>query len=210
LPEVLVIGASTGGPPALMAVLSGLPENFPAPILVVQHISDAFVEALVHRLDQLSPLPVGFAEPGARLEPGRIVFFRGGANAELVRRDGALTYLRQPAPPNTPHVPSVDALFLSAAQVCGARAWAVLLTGMGRDGAEGMLSIRRAGGFTVAQDQATSVVWGMPRAAFELGGASVLAPLHSITPSLQRALEVLSPAVTTGAQRHSKEEVCTQ
>lgn len=200
-PEVLVMGASTGGPPALLHVLARLPADFPAPVVVVQHIPDSFIEALAERIGQSSALAVRTVRARERLQPGHVYFPSGGLDAEVVRRDGQLLLHRRGPAPGSPHVPSVDALFHSAARTCGARAWGVLLTGMGRDGAEGLLAIRRAGGLTVAQDETTSAVYGMPRAARALGAAFAVLPLHEVAALLVEAAGQGSPQAAAPTTR---------
>jgi two-component system chemotaxis response regulator CheB len=187
-PELLVIGASTGGPLALMSLLSRIPAGFPAAVGVVQHMPSSFMPALAERIGQSAALRCRAADAREELEPGTISFFHGGRDMTVVRRDGRLFAVPRNPAPGTPHVPSVNALFHSAAETCGARAWGVLLTGMGNDGADGLLSIHRAGGLTVAQDESTCAVYGMPRAAVELGAAFAVLPLHEITRYLCEAL----------------------
>lgn len=179
-PEVVVIGASTGGPQALFHILASLPRDFPAPIAVVQHIPPSFLLPLVERMSEKTSLPVAVGVEGETLSPGRIVFAGGRKNLEIVRRGDDLALIQRTAPSDTPHVPSVDALFSSAARACGPSALGILLTGMGRDGAEGLLEIREKGGFTLAQDEASSAVYGMPRAAEMLGAACEILPLDNI------------------------------
>jgi len=187
-PEVVVVAASTGGPPALGTLLSRLPACLTAPVVVVQHIPRAFLPALAERIGQSSGRPVQLSEPGAALRDGSLVFCGGGRDLAVQRgREGLVLAQRNPAP-SAPHVPSADTLFHSAAETCGARAWGVILTGMGRDGAEGMLSIRRCGGLTVAQDEATSAVYGMPKAARDLEAAFAVLSLHAISGYLAGAL----------------------
>lgn len=196
-PEALVMAASTGGPPALVSVLSRLPAALRAPVAVVQHIPASFVAPLAERVAQSTDRPVHIAESGARLQEGAIYFFAGGVDFGLKRlHDGLALVSRSPAP-ESPHVPSADTLFHSAAACCGARAWGVLLTGMGRDGADGLLSIRRAGGLTLAQDEATSTVYGMPKVARDIGAAFAVVALHEIPGYLAGAMGV--DPETTGA-----------
>jgi two-component system chemotaxis response regulator CheB len=186
-PEIVVMGASTGGPQALFRILEALPPDFPAPIAVVQHIPPNFLPPLVERIADRTSLAVREAAPGEAIVAGEVVFAGGRMNLEVVRRGQSLCLLQRQAPPNTPHVPSADALFHSAAQTAGSRAWGVLLTGMGKDGADGLLEIRRRGGLTIAQDEATCAVFGMPRAAVQLGAAAEVLPLPLIGPYLARA-----------------------
>jgi two-component system chemotaxis response regulator CheB len=175
------IGASTGGPPALATVLGALPADFPIPILVVQHIATSFACDLVSWLDRQLEIPVAFAVEGAPLEPG-VWFAPEDAHLGL-DRGGHLTLDAHTV--NGPHRPSVDMLFGSLARTVRDGAVAVVLTGMGRDGAEGVEAIRDAGGLVVAQDAQSSVVYGMPRAAAEAGADRILA-LADIGPVLAR------------------------
>lgn len=199
-PELLVVGASTGGPLALMTLLGRLPAELPAAVAVVQHMPSSFVPALAERIGQSTALRSRAADARELLEPGTITFLHGGRDMAVARRDGRLAAVPRNPTPGTPHVPSIDALFHSAAEICGARAWGVLLTGMGSDGAEGLLSIRRAGGLTVAQDESTCAVYGMPRAAVELGAAFAELPLHEIGRYLSEALGGKSNAAAAGTR----------
>jgi two-component system chemotaxis response regulator CheB len=183
--RVVVIGASTGGPPALATILADLPFDLPVPVLVVQHMADGFVEGLASWLDGLSPLPVVMAEAGKRLVPGTVHV--APAKVNTVLRQGLRVELCVP-PVGQFHVPGVDAAFESAATVCGSAAVGVLLTGMGRDGAEGLRLLHDAGAMTIGQDEPTSVVWGMPAAAQALGAVEVELPLSQIAAALTAAV----------------------
>jgi two-component system chemotaxis response regulator CheB len=180
-PPLVVVGASTGGPPALAALLGALPADLPAPVLVVQHMAEGFVEGLAGWLDSVVALPVSVALNGDRLRPGHIVLAPSDGN--LVVENGLRVSIEEPLSHQF-HVPSIDVTFRSVAEVCRERAVGVLLTGMGRDGAAGMLALRRVGAFTIAQDECTSVVWGMPGAAAALDGVDVELPLPEIAPRL--------------------------
>lgn len=183
--RVVVIGASTGGPPALATILADLPPDLPVPVLVVQHMADGFVEGLASWLDGLSPLPVVMAEHGKRLLPGTVHVAPARLNTLL--RPGLRVELRTP-PDGQFHIPGVDAAFSSAAKVCGCAAVGVLLTGMGRDGAEGLRLLHDEGAMTIGQDEPTSVVWGMPAAAQALGAVEVELPLSQIAAALVAAV----------------------
>jgi two-component system chemotaxis response regulator CheB len=183
--RVIGIGASTGGPPALLRVLADLPAAFPVPLLVVQHIARGFAGGLVAWLDRQVPLPVRFAEHGGTAGPG-IWFAPDDAHLRLgpsmgLTLDGATA--------RGVHRPSLDVLFESMAATVGRAAVGVVLTGMGRDGAEGVRDLRAAGGAVIVQDEATSAVFGMPRAAIDAGADRVL-PLAGVGPAL-RALGVV-------------------
>jgi two-component system chemotaxis response regulator CheB len=167
---VVAIGVSTGGPAAIQQILRELPTRFPLSILLVIHIGEPFGVALAEWLDAQSPLRVAYATDGEPLPmPGHGRVIMAPPDVHLVVRGGRLRLLTTPERHSCR--PSVDVLFESVAQELGSRAAACLLTGMGRDGATGLLEIRRAGGVTLAQDEATSVVFGMPREAILLGAA---------------------------------------
>jgi len=182
---VVVIGASTGGPPALASVLGALPVELPAPVIVVQHMAVGFVEGLAGWLDGVVDLPVSVALSGDRLRPGHVVVAPSDGN--LVVEQGLRLRIEDPRPSQL-HVPEVDRTMRSVAEVCRDRAVGVLLTGMGRDGAAGLLALRRAGGFTIAQDEPTSAVWGMPAAAVGLDAVSAELPLPDIAAAVTEAV----------------------
>jgi two-component system, chemotaxis family, protein-glutamate methylesterase/glutaminase len=175
-PDLIVVGASLGGPRALATLLRGLPPDFGAPIAVVQHIADGFTEGLAGWLASESRLDVREARDGDPLVAGRVLLAPSGQHLVVA---GGLARLSD-APPVDTFKPSVTPLFLSAARHHGTRACGVILTGMGRDGAEGLRAIRKAGGTTLAQDEATSAVFGMARAAIELGAVERVLPLEEI------------------------------
>ncbi len=181
-PALAVIGASTGGPGALAEVLSALPAEFRLPILFVLHIAAPFGTAFAEWLERQIDRPVLLAEDRMPLESVGARVIMAPPDRHLVLERGRLR-LTGDAERHSCR-PSVDLLFESAASEMGSRTVAVLLTGMGRDGAAGMLAIRRAGGMTIAQDAATSVVYGMPREAVVLGGAELVLPLAEIGPAL--------------------------
>lgn len=183
--RLIVIGASTGGPPALATILADLPAALPVPILVVQHMADGFVEGLASWLDTLCPMPVVMAQHGYRLRPGVVHVAPAGRN--VVVRNGLRIELREP-PQGQFHVPGIDAAFRSAADVCRDRSVGVLLTGMGRDGAEGLRLLRSVGAYTIGQDEPTSVVWGMPAAAQALGAVVDELPLPDVAAALVKAV----------------------
>lgn len=175
LPPVVAVGASTGGPPAVAELLSGL-AGLDAPVLLVQHIGATFVDGLVQTLAGLSALPVEVARPGVTALPGRV--YVAPPDAHLRLRPGRV--LATDPEPASLHVPSVDELFASVAlcdDVCGI---GVLMTGMGRDGARGLLDMRERGHLTLAQDEATSAVFGMPQAAQQLHAVGELLPLDAL------------------------------
>ncbi|RYG71427.1 response regulator [bacterium] len=172
--RLVVIGASTGGPQVLVNVLSGLPRNFSAPILCVQHISKGFLDELVVWLDRQCSLSVSIAVEGEIAKPGHVYFPHEDQHLEIDAR-GRLHL--SSLPPRDGHRPSVTVTFESAAKSYGSGAVAVLMTGMGSDGAVGLRAVREAGGSTIAQSEASCVVFGMPKVAIEMGAAQfVLAP----------------------------------
>lgn len=184
--SVLAIAASTGGPPALARVIGALPAGFPLPVLVVQHMGPAFMEGFATWLNGVVGLPVALAREGERAEAGRVYVAPGDRHLEL----GGGGHLRiTDAAPVGGQRPAATALFRSVARHAGARGIGVLLTGMGEDGAVGLLDMRRAGGLTVAEDESTAVVFGMPAAAIRLAAAGTVLPLDRIAAHLARVAE---------------------
>jgi two-component system chemotaxis response regulator CheB len=169
---VVAIAASTGGPQALLQILSALPGGYGIPVLVVQHMTPGFTGGLASWLDQQVAVPVALAAEGERLGPG-VWFAPEGAH---LRIDPLMRAALDPGSGAELYRPAADILLRSAAEVAGGGAVGVVLTGMGRDGAAGIAAVRAAGGLTVAQDEASSVVWGMPGAAIEQGAELVLPP----------------------------------
>ena len=167
--EVLGVGASTGGPTALRELFSGLPADFPFPILVVQHITAGFTSGFVEWLRQHTPLDVRVANEEDRAVPGSILIAPEGRQFEAMPGGAVRAISRKP---RGVHLPSVDTLLSSLASVYGPKCIGAVLTGMGSDGAAGLLDIRRAGGFTLAQDEETCVVFGMPREAVRRGAVN--------------------------------------
>jgi len=186
--DVLVIGVSTGGPNALAELIPGLPEDFPLPIAIVQHMPPVFTRFLADRLSATSKLRVREGEEGGVLEPG-VVWVAPGNYHMILRRDAdrVRVSLNQASPENSCR-PAVDPLFRSAVDLYGNRTLGLILTGMGQDGLIGSGAIRRAGGQVLAQDEASSVVWGMPGAVVGAGLADQVLPLDRIVVELvQRA-----------------------
>jgi two-component system chemotaxis response regulator CheB len=179
--SVVAICASTGGPPALDAVLAELPADYPLPVLVVQHMSSGFLDGLIAWLDPRVGPPVRRAPDGFPARPG-VWFAPEGAHLVL---DGSRRMVHDTESISGYHRPAGDMLFTSVAAAVGQRAVSVVLTGMGSDGAEGTEAVRGAGGLTIAQDQKTSAIFGMPRAAAE-HGAELILPLHEIGQALRR------------------------
>jgi two-component system response regulator WspF len=188
---LVALGASTGGPDALASILRALPVPCPAAILVAQHIGADFTPSLAHWLQASTPLPVRLAVAGAEPRPGEVVL--AASNDHLILRpDRRLAYTAEPLA--NPFRPSVDVLFASLAAHWPRRGIAALLTGMGHDGGQGLLQLRERGWFTIAQDEASSIVYGMPRAAAELGAACRVAPLAEIGALIRAQLGANSPA----------------
>ncbi|HTH93642.1 MAG TPA: chemotaxis response regulator protein-glutamate methylesterase [Rhodocyclaceae bacterium] len=177
--KLIAIGASTGGTEALRAVLCNLPRDVPG-VVMVQHMPDTFTGSFARRLDTLSQLTVVEAQGGERILPGH-AYLAPGHSHLLVKRtiNGWVTELAATAPVNR-HRPSVDVLFDSVAEQVGANAVGVILTGMGKDGARGMLSMKQAGAWNIGQDKDSCVVYGMPREAAEIGALTEVAPLNDI------------------------------
>ena len=181
LPPLVAIGSSTGGPKALAAILSRLPANFGAAIAIIQHVDMQFSAGLVDWLNQQTPLTMRLATVGDRLEKG-IVLVAGTNDHLSLRSDFTLHYIKEPI--DYPYRPSVDVFFKSLAQHWNCKATAVLLTGMGRDGAEGLSLLRSCGWHTIAQDEKSSVVYGMPKAAAQLNAAVEVLPPEAISDRL--------------------------
>lgn len=180
---VVGIGASTGGPPALQAILGSLPRDFALPILIVQHIARGFLPGLAEWLGQTTPLQVQIAANGVEPRPGHVYLAPDDFHMEL-GDDGRIRLTREP--PENGLRPSVDRLFRSMAASCGPKTVAVLLTGMGRDGARELKSLSDAGAHTIAQDLASSVVHGMPGTAISLGAAREVLHVDHIADALSR------------------------
>jgi len=189
-PLLLAIGASTGGPAAVALVLKQLPADYPAAIVIVQHVDHRFVPSMTDWLRQQSGQPVTVARQGERLAAGRAVM--AGASAHLIlTRSGSLGYSAEPR--DHAYRPSVDVFFESVSEVWSGSAIGVLLTGMGRDGARGLKALRDRGHYTIAQDAASSAVYGMPKAAAALNAAVDILPLDRIASKLTAMLPYATP-----------------
>jgi two-component system chemotaxis response regulator CheB len=184
--EIVAIGASTGGPKALAALLSSLPATFPVPIVIVQHMLPSFTSSLANQLTSQSTLPVWEAISESTLLPGQAWIAPGDHHLELERSVETVRLRLQQGPPEQSCRPSVNVLFRSVAQAYGAGALGVVLTGMGQDGLDGCARMREAGGQILAQDEATSVVWGMPGAVARAGLADAVLPLELLGAEIQR------------------------
>ncbi len=177
--KVILIGCSTGGPVALHTIFEELPANMPA-MVIVQHMPPGFTKSLAKRLDGLSAMTVKEAEHGELLTPGKALVAPGGQHLRLASSGAQLLVELVSGPPVQQHKPSVEVLFESGARVLGRNAMGAVLTGMGNDGARGLASLRAKGALTVAQDEASSVVFGMPREAIAAGGVAEVLPLDSM------------------------------
>ncbi|MFI7586943.1 chemotaxis response regulator protein-glutamate methylesterase [Spongisporangium articulatum] len=200
--EILAIGSSTGGPDALATVLRGLPASLPVPVVIVQHMPPLFTATLAARLNSLCPLTVSEAKEGDAVRAGSVLIAPGGFHLEVRRTAGQLRAHLTEDPPENYCRPAVDVLFRSVAATFGSGVLGLVLTGMGRDGASGAEVIRRAGGHVFAQDQATSVVWGMPGAVATAGQADRIVPLPEVAQVLSTTLArtpARQPAASGGA-----------
>jgi two-component system chemotaxis response regulator CheB len=185
--RVIAIGASTGGTEAVRVVLESLPAEIPG-VVITQHIPGSFSAQFAKRLDASSRLSVKEAEDGEPIRPGHAYVAPGNRHLLVMRSGSGLRCALSDGPPVSQHKPSVDVLFDSVAKAVGNKAVAVLLTGMGKDGAEGLLHLRQAGAVTIAQDEKTSVVWGMPGEAVKRGAAERVVPLQKIAEEILSGL----------------------
>jgi two-component system chemotaxis response regulator CheB len=177
---LVAIGASTGGTEALRDVLRAMPADAPG-IVIVQHMPEGFTAAFAEHLNGMCRIEVREARAGDRIHPGRALVAPGNRHLRVLRRGHHMVVDVYDGPPVSRHRPSVDVLFASVAQAAGAQAIGVIMTGMGSDGADGLLQMRRAGATTIAQDEATSIVFGMPKEAIDRGAATMVLPLPRIT-----------------------------
>jgi two-component system chemotaxis response regulator CheB len=183
--KIIAIGASTGGTEAIKTVLEDLPNTLP-PIMIVQHMPPYFTKSFADRLDSICSMKVKEAEDMELLSPGKALIAPGNIHMEL-KRSGALYYAKLVDKPRVFHQrPSVEILFDSVAKYAGKNALGVILTGMGRDGAQGLLNMKNAGAYTIAQDEKSSIVFGMPKEAINLGAADKVAPLDQIGSLIKR------------------------
>ncbi len=192
-PRLLAIGCSTGGPQALFTLMQGLGGDFPLPIVLTQHMPPAFTPVLADHISRLSGLPCAEARAGEALRPGRAYLAPGDRHLLVMQEDGRLCARLSDAPPENFCRPAVDPMLRSAAAACDGRVLAAILTGMGHDGLEGARTLVAAGGAVIAQDEASSVVWGMPGAVARAGLCHAVLPLPAIAPRLR--------AIATGAGR---------
>jgi two-component system chemotaxis response regulator CheB len=182
--RIVAIGASSGGPHALRYLLPRLPSDLDAGVVIVQHMPKSFTGMLAHWLNEICELQVKEAESGDSVSPGRVLIAPGSSHIRIRKApDGYEVYLEDGALVNG-HKPSVDVLFNSVASVCGVQSVALLMTGMGTDGAQGLGEVKRAGGYTIAQDKESCAIYGMPRAAIERGYADQVLPLTEMASHL--------------------------
>jgi len=190
--RIIAIGASAGGPQAIAEILSALPVHLPAPVLIVQHVNREFSAGLAGWLDTQTCLPVCIASEGDKPETGR-VYVACTDEHLILTRNFIFSYV--PSHKEMPYRPSIDVFFHSLALCCAKAGkcrdcMAILLTGMGRDGAAGLLELRQNGCHTIAQDEQTSAIYGMPKAARDLGAAEEILPLHQIAPAIWKYFHV--------------------
>lgn len=186
--RVCVVGASTGGTEALRVFLQMLPENFPG-VVIVQHMPEKFTKSFAERLDFLCMVSVSEAKDNDPVLPGHVLIAPGNKHM-LLKREGARYYVEvKDGPLVSRHRPSVNVLFRSAARYAGKNAIGVIMTGMGDDGADGMLEMHRNGAFTIAQDEKSCVVFGMPKEAIKLGGVDEIVPLEEIAGTILKKLK---------------------
>jgi len=187
LDRIVVIGQSTGGPNAIMEILPHIPANFPAPIVVIQHMPSTFTGSFARRLNDHCAIPFKEIERGDILSPGHGYLAPGDIHCLLAARpagQSGFTFRLSEFPKGTIHTPSVDVTMNSILEHFGARTIACLLTGMGADGAETMAKVRQAGGRTIAESEETAVVFGMPKEAIRMGGAEFVLPIYEVGPKL--------------------------
>lgn len=190
--EIVAIGTSTGGPAALSQIIPYLPAGLPAAVVIVQHMPVGFTRALAARLNEVSPLQVQEAVAGEAVDAGKVLIAPAGKQMQLEAKGEKVRVRLGEAPPiPTLFKPSVDVLMLSVAEVYGPRSMGVILTGMGSDGAKGLKAIKEKGGFTVAQDESSCIVFGMPKAAIEVQAVDKVVPLQDIKDEILSRLRKL-------------------
>ena len=187
--EIIVgIGASTGGTEAIRHVLEQLSPAFPATV-ITQHMPQSFTKSFAQRLDSICKMNVHEAQDGERILPGNAYIAPGDKHMQIVRSGADYRVKLDDGPLVSGHKPAVDVMFDSLAKVVGKNAVATILTGMGKDGAKGLLALSQAGAITMAQDEASCVVYGMPRVAVEMGGTKHIIPLDKMSKALTKAVE---------------------
>ncbi len=187
--KIVAIGISTGGPKTIMEVLPKLPANFPSPVVIVQHMPAEFTRAYAQRINSRTKIPCMESEAGMEITPGNIYVAQGGFHLKLMRKSGNKLVIRQTKEPQHLFMPSVDIMFDSVVENFKADTVGVLMTGMGWDGAEGMVKIAQAGGVTIAESEETAIVFGMPQEAIKRGGAKIVAPNYLIAEEIIKAVK---------------------
>ena len=185
--RLVVIGSSTGGPQALQTVITGLPEHFPCPVVIVQHMPAGFTNALAGRLDGVSKVKVCEAKNGDVLEAGCVYIAPGNYHLRILHEAGIRRIALSDEPPVGNHRPAVNVMYESVAHL-GRDVVAVILTGMGNDGRDGLRKIKENGGYCIAQDEATCVVYGMPKSVIDAGLADEICPLPQIASAIEAAV----------------------
>jgi len=186
--RAVALGISTGGPKTLFEVLPYLPGDLPAAVFLVQHMPGPFISSYARRIDANSPMRCVEVKAGMKVEPGTIYLARGGYQMTLFRKLNGEILIRTPRRPQSTFVPSVDVMMESVAKVFGPDTVGVLMTGMGRDGADSMVKIRQEGGITIAESEDSAIVFGMPREAIEQGGAEIVVPSWDIADEIIKAV----------------------
>lgn len=187
--EIVLIGASTGGTTAIEQILLQLPSNFPVPVIIAQHMPHSFIESFARRLQQLTELKVTMAAEGMALLPQSIYILPGNCNMVLMQDSlKQIRFKKSEQQFEAYNHPSIDALFFSAASLYHHKAIAVLLSGMGRDGAAGMEALMKQGAYTIAQDEQTATIFGMPKEAIERGAVKKILPIYEIAPFIVSCL----------------------
>jgi two-component system chemotaxis response regulator CheB len=192
--DVVAIGTSTGGPTALAQVIPRLPKSFAAPILIVQHMPKMFTRLLAERLHERSPLEVVEAQDGEELQAGKVYIAPGDYHLEVCRAGAKVLTRLQQGPHEHSCRPAMDVLLRSVVDVYGSRALGVILTGMGQDGFKGCELLRKAGGIVLAQDQESSVVWGMPGYVAQAGLAEAIVPINGVAGEILKRVRVPADA----------------
>lgn len=191
--EVVAIASSTGGPPAVQAILSSLPSDFGAAIIISQHMPPGFTRSFAERLNKLSPLMVTEAAAGDRVAPGSALIAPGGHHLLVKRESGGLIVKLAPRDPEDKYLPSADRMMASAAEACGAAVLGVVLTGMGKDGAEGVRAIKRHSGQNLAESEQSAVIFGMPQEAIRTGAVDTVLPLGGIGDEILKRCRSVRP-----------------
>lgn len=186
--KAIALGISTGGPKTLFDVLPFLPADLPAAVFLVQHMPGPFIASYARRIDNHCLMHCVEVEPGMIAEPGTIYLARGGFHLMLYRNPNGKILIRTPKKPDHTFIPSVDIMMNSVLEIFGADTVGVLMTGMGKDGAEAMVNIRQAGGITIAESEESAIVFGMPGEAIAMGGAEIIAPSWDIAEQIIKAV----------------------